>query len=59
MNASLLPEVLLKRRSSPHAELPLATEGGLRYLWEGKFGPMLIEVRAGRVFVNGDAVVAE
>ena len=59
MNAPLLPEVLLNRAANPQTELPLATEGVLRYLWEGKFGSMLIEVRNGKVFVNGDAVVAE
>ena len=38
------------------ADLLLASEGVLRYLWEGRFGPMLIEVRDGLAFVNGQAV---
>ncbi len=38
------------------ALLPLATEGVLRYVWESKFGPMLIEVVGGAIFVNGMAV---
>jgi hypothetical protein len=36
--------------------LPLAAEGVLRYVWESRFGPMLIEVRDGRAFVNGQVV---
>jgi hypothetical protein len=38
------------------ANLPLASEGVQRYLWEGRFGPVLIEVKEGRVFVNGQVV---
>jgi hypothetical protein len=56
MNAPLLPEVLVRRSASSQADLPLAAEGVLRYLWEGRFGPMLIEVRDGQAFVNGQAV---
>ena len=55
MNAPLLPEVLVRRSASSQADLPLAAEGVLRYLWEGKFGQMLIEVRDGQAFVNGQA----
>lgn len=56
MNAPLLPEVLVRRSASSQADLPLAAEGVQRYLWEGKFGPMLIEVKDGKAFVNGQAV---
>jgi hypothetical protein len=56
MNAPLHPEVLL-RRESPQPELALAAEGVQRYVWESKFGDMLIEVRENRVFVNGSLVV--
>lgn len=56
MNAPLLPEVLVRPSASSQADLPLAAEGVLRYLWEGKFGPMLIEVKNGMAFVNGQAV---
>ncbi len=56
MNAPLLPEILTRRGSTPQADLPLAAERVQRYLWEGKFGPMLIEVRAGRAYVNGQVV---
>jgi hypothetical protein len=56
VNAPVLSEVLVRRDSGSQADLPLASEGVLRYLWESRFGPMLIEVREGRVFVNGQAV---
>jgi hypothetical protein len=36
--------------------LSLATEGVLRYVWQSAFGPMLIEVRDGIAFVNGEPV---
>ena len=38
------------------ADLPLAAEDALRYVWESKFGPMLIEVKAGVAYVNGQVV---
>ena len=56
MNVPILPEVLVQRGEHPQAELPLASEGVLRYVWESRFGPMLIEVRQGRAYVNEDAV---
>ena len=56
MNPPLLPEILSRRGPPPQADLPLAAEGVLRYVWESKFGAMLIEVRDGRTYVNGQAV---
>lgn len=56
MAAPLLPETLVLSGDSVQAELPLAAEGVLRYVWEHRFGRMLIEVRDGRVFVNGGSV---
>lgn len=56
MNARLLPEVLSRKAGTPQQELPLATADVLRYVWESRYGPMLIEVRDGRVYVNGDWV---
>jgi hypothetical protein len=58
MNACLLPEVVNRRASTPQQDLPLAAEGVLRYVWEGRFGAMLIEVRDEKVYVNGDLVQA-
>jgi hypothetical protein len=56
MNAPLIPEVLRRRDETPQADLPLATEGVVRYVWENKFGEMLIEVVDGVVYVNGDRI---
>lgn len=56
MNAPLLPEVLIGSRRADQTSLGLAAEGVQRYVWEGAFGAMLIEVRGGTVYVNGDRV---
>jgi hypothetical protein len=56
MTAPFTPEVLRWRDKTPQADLPLATDGVLRYVWENKFGEMLIEVIDGVVYVNGDRV---
>ncbi len=56
MNAPLRPEVLLRRDDPAQAPLPLAADGVQRWLWESRFGPILIEVREGAVFVNGQRV---
>jgi hypothetical protein len=51
-----MPEVLLRSADSSQSELPLAADGVLRYVWEGRFGSMLIEIRGGRTYVNGQLV---
>ena len=56
MNAPLHPEVLRLREESQQEALPLVTEGVQRYVWEGRFGSMLIEVVDGAAYVNGDRV---
>jgi hypothetical protein len=56
VNAPLLAEVLLLRTADAQTALPLSTDGVLRYVWEGRFGPMLIEVVNNRVMVNGEIV---
>jgi hypothetical protein len=58
MNTPLLPEILLRRDYSPQADLDLATEGVLRYVWSSAWGNMLIEARDGAVYVNGEKVDA-
>jgi hypothetical protein len=56
MNARVLPELLM---GVPLAELPaLASEGLQRDVWASAFGPMLIEVRDGAAFVNGERVLS-
>jgi hypothetical protein len=56
MNAPLAPEILLRSSTSAQVDLAFASEGVQRYVWEGRWGAMLIEVVGGRVFVNGDPV---
>jgi hypothetical protein len=56
VNAPLLPEVLLRTAGEPQTALPLLTEGVLRYVWDGRYGSMLIEVIADQVYVNGQRV---
>jgi hypothetical protein len=57
MNAPLLPEILVGAQPADQPALPLASEGVQRYVWESAFGPMLIEVRDGMAFVNGQRVM--
>ena len=56
MNAPLLPERLLRREPSPDGELEFAADGVQRVVWEARYGAMLIEVRDGEVFVDGQRV---
>jgi hypothetical protein len=58
MNTPLLPEILPRQDDSPQADLSLATEGVLRYVWSSVWGDMLIEARDGVVYVNGEKVDA-
>lgn len=58
MNAPLLPEVRLGEQHADEPSLDLASEGVQRYVWNGAFGPMLIEVRDGAAFVNGKRVLS-
>jgi hypothetical protein len=57
MNAPLLPEVLMGAQAVDQAALVLVSEGVQRYVWHSAFGPMLIEVRDGAAFVNGERVL--
>lgn len=56
MTTPLLPEVLLGRQPDSQADLSLATEGVLRYVWKSRWGEMLVEVSAGVSYVNGERV---
>lgn len=56
MGAPLFPEVLQSQRPSAQEALPLATEGVQRFVWESRFGAMLIEVVNGVAYVNGTRV---
>jgi len=50
------PEILVGDHDGEQMPLSLAAEGVVRYVWQSAFGPMLIEVRDGVAFVNGQAV---
>ena len=56
MSTQLFQEVISHREATPQGELPLATEGTLRYVCQSKFGDMLIEVVDGHTFVNSELV---
>ena len=56
MNALLRPDVFIRPEPSAQLDLPLATHGVLRHVWESRFGTMLIEARNGQIFVNGRLV---
>lgn len=56
MNTAVFPEIRPNVTATHQSLLPLATEAVLRYLWESQFGPILIEVVDGAIFVNGKAV---
>lgn len=56
MNTAVFVEVRPNVMATHQSLLPLATEGVLRYVWESKFGSILIEVVADEIFVNGKLV---
>jgi hypothetical protein len=56
MNAPLRPDVFIRPETSPQLDLPLASHGVQRHVWESRFGTMVIEVRDGQIFVNGRLV---
>lgn len=59
MDTPLLPETRHGLRpdiDDAQAALPLAAAGVERHVWEGRYGPMLVEVRDGQVYVNGQWV---
>lgn len=59
MNASnLLPEVLLGSQPVDQPSLPLGREGVQGYVWNSAYGAMLIEVRDGVAYVNGERVTS-
>lgn len=55
---NLLTEVLLGAQPADQPNLPLAREGVQGYVWNSAYGPMLIEVREGVAYVNGQRVTS-
>lgn len=58
MNAPINTEVLIRAADGQQPDLLLASEGVLRYLWDSRFGAILIELKGGQVYVNGALVEA-
>lgn len=56
MNAPLLPGVLLLGPAGAQINIPLASDGVLRYVWESRYGSILVEVQGNAIFVNGQRV---
>lgn len=58
MNPSLsfAPDVVIGDADDAQPSLPLASDGVRRWVWEGRFGAILIEVIENKVFVNGQRV---
>jgi hypothetical protein len=54
----VLPEVLLGPQPADQPNLELASEGVQRYVWNSAYGAMLIEVRDGAAYVNGQRVTS-
>lgn len=57
-NLPLLPEVMLGPQPADQPNLELASEGVQRYVWHSAYGDMLIEVRDGAAYVNGERVTS-
>ena len=51
-----MPEALAGRGASPQADLRPTSGGSLRYVWQSRFGFILIEVKEDRAYVNGHLV---
>ena len=56
MSEPLLPEVVVGDVDPSQPGLPLAAEGVQRYVWQARHGPILVEVRDGVAYVNGNPV---
>jgi hypothetical protein len=54
--STCLAEIVCGAIDQHQQPLPLATEDVQRYVWESAYGAMLIEVRGGAAYVNGQRV---
>jgi hypothetical protein len=52
----LMPEVMCGQSDEPQSALPLAAQGVQRFVWQMRHGAILIEVRGGMAYVNGERV---
>ena len=49
-------DVVLAASEAVEPSLPLGSDGVRRWVWESRYGPILIEVVGNEVFVNGQRV---
>ena len=56
MSEPVLPEVVVGDVDASQPSLPLAAQGAQRFVWYARHGPILIEVRGGVAYVNGERV---
>jgi hypothetical protein len=55
-SVSLAIDVVVGQTDAAQPLLPLASEGVQRWVWQSKFGAILIEVVGPDVFINGQRV---
>lgn len=55
-SVSLAIDVVVGQTDDTQPALPLASDGVLRWVWQSKFGAILIEVVGPDVFINGQRV---
>ncbi len=55
-STSFAVDVVVGQVDDTQAPLPLASDGVLRWVWQGRFGAILIEVVGPDVFINGERV---
>lgn len=56
MSTDLSPDAVYGGEPTPQGQLPLAAEGVQRFVWRMAYGDILIEMRDGCAFVNGERV---
>ena len=56
MSGPHLPEMVCGARAPPQAAFPLSCEGVQRFVWQMSHGRILVEVRDGCTYVNGQRV---
>jgi len=56
MNTVLSPELMLRRADDHQTVFPLVSEGVLQFVWQSRYGSILIEVIGADVFVDGQRV---
>lgn len=55
-SVSLASDIVVGQTDDAQPSLPLASDGVRRWVWQSKFGAILIEVVGPDVFINGQRV---